>query len=122
VTTWLHRIVVNACLDRMRRRRVRPTVPMPTGDPETGWGELADPRDDIDRLELRFEIDRALAALPVDQRTAIVLVDIEGLPVAEAAQVLDIAEGTVKSRCSRGRARLAIALAGLRPTGTEGSA
>lgn len=114
VTTWLHRIVVNACLDRLRRRKIRAAVPLPDDDPETGWGELPDPRDEIDRLELRFEIDRALAALPVDQRAAIVLVDIEGLPVADAARILDVAEGTVKSRCSRGRARLAVALAGLR--------
>lgn len=119
VTTWLHRIVVNACLDRLRRRKIRATVPLPDGDPETGWDQLPDPRDDIDRLELRFEIDRALAALPVDQRAAIVLVDIEGLPVADAARILDVAEGTVKSRCSRGRARLAIALADLRGTGAR---
>lgn len=114
VTTWLHRIVVNACLDRMRRRRIRPTVPIPDDDPDTGYGELRDPRDDIDRLELRHEIDKALAALPVDQRAAIVLVDVEGLPVADAAEVLGVPEGTIKSRCSRGRARLALALGGLR--------
>ncbi len=115
VTTWLHRIVVNACLDRLRRRRARPTVPIPDGDAVTGWGELRDPRDDMDRLELRYEIDKALAALPVDQRAAIVLVDIEGFSVADAALALDVAEGTVKSRCSRGRARLAVSLADLRP-------
>ena len=114
VTTWLHRVVVNACLDRMRRRRARPTVPLPEEDGETGHRGLADPRDDLDRLELRMEIDRALADLPDDQRSAIVLVDVEGRPVAEAAEILGIPEGTVKSRCSRGRARLAVALAGLR--------
>jgi RNA polymerase sigma-70 factor (ECF subfamily) len=114
VSTWLHRIVVNACLDRMRRRRARPTVALPEEDGETGHRGLADPRDDLDRLELRMEIDRALRALPDDQRSAIVLVDVEGLPVAEAAGILGIPEGTVKSRCSRGRARLAVALAGLR--------
>lgn len=114
VTTWLHRVVVNACLDRMRRRKVRPTVPLPEEDGESGHRGLADPRDDLDRLELRMEIDKALAALPVDQRAAIVLVDVEGLSVAEAAEVLGVPEGTIKSRCSRGRARLAVALAGLR--------
>ena len=114
VTTWLHRIVVNACLDRMRRRRARPTVPLPEEDGETGHRGLADPRNDLDRLELRMEIDRALKALPDDQRAAIVLVDVEGYSVAEAASVLGVPEGTVKSRCSRGRARLAVALAGLR--------
>lgn len=114
VTTWMHRIVVNACLDRMRRRRARPTVPFPEEDGETGHRGLADPRDDLDRLELRMEIDRALRALPDDQRAAIVLVDVEGHSVAEAAAVLGVPEGTIKSRCSRGRARLAVALAGLR--------
>ncbi len=114
VTTWLHRVVVNACLDRMRRRRARPTVPLPEEDGESGRRGIADPRDDLDRLELRMEIDRALRALPDDQRSAIVLVDVEGLSVAETAGILGIPEGTVKSRCSRGRARLAVALAGLR--------
>jgi RNA polymerase sigma-70 factor, ECF subfamily len=113
VTTWLHRVVVNACLDRMRRRRARPTVPLPEEDGEGHHG-IADPRDDLDRLELRMEIDRALQGLPDDQRAAIVLVDVEGRSVAEAAELLGIPEGTVKSRCSRGRARLAVALAGLR--------
>ena len=113
VTTWLHRIVVNACLDRMRRRRTRPTVPLPEEDGEGHHG-LADPRDDLDRLELRMEIDRALRSLPDEQRAAIVLVDVEGRSVAEAAELLGVPEGTVKSRCSRGRARLAVSLAGLR--------
>ena len=112
MTTWLHRVVVNACLDRMRRRRARPTVPLPEEDGETGHRGIADPRDDLDRLELRMEIDLALRALPDDQRSAIVLVDVEGLLGGRGgASVLGIPEGTVKSRCSRGRARLAVALA-----------
>jgi len=114
VTTWLHRIVVNACLDRMRRRRSRPTVPLPDEDGATGGRGIPDPRDDLDAFELRMEIDRALRALPDDQRAAIVLVDVEGWSVSEAAEALGVPEGTVKSRCSRGRARLAVSLAGLR--------
>jgi RNA polymerase sigma-70 factor (ECF subfamily) len=112
VTTWLHRVVVNACLDRMRRRKARPSVPLL--DEESGHHGIADPRDDLDRFELRHEIDRALATLPIDQRAAIVLVDVEGLSVADAAAVLEVPEGTIKSRCSRGRARLAVLLAGVR--------
>lgn len=119
VTTWLHRVVVNACLDRMRRRKARPTVALPDEDPDSGPRAVPDPRDDMDRLELRMEIDKALRALPVDQRSAIVLVDVEGLSVAEAAEVLGVPEGTVKSRCSRGRAKLAVALAGLRSDSGE---
>ena len=120
VTTWLHRIVVNACLDRMRRRRARPTVPLPEEDGEGSGRGIPDPRDDLDAFELRMEIDRALRALPDDQRAAIVLVDVEGWSVSEAAEALGVPEGTVKSRCSRGRARLAVSLAGLRnPEGSS---
>jgi RNA polymerase sigma-70 factor (ECF subfamily) len=122
VTTWLHRIVVNACLDRLRRRRSRPTVPLPGTDPERGEDTLADPADDIGTAELRHELGRALAELPEDQRMAIVLVDVNGFPVAEAAEVLGVPTGTVKSRCARGRAKLAARLASLRPTPGSGSA
>lgn len=110
VTTWLHRVVVNACLDRLRRAKARPTTALP----ESGPGEPVDPDDPIGRRETAVEIEAALAALPEDQRAAIVLVDVQGLPVEEAARVLGVPTGTVKSRCSRGRARLALALGHLR--------
>jgi RNA polymerase sigma-70 factor (ECF subfamily) len=100
VTTWLHRVVVNACLDRMRRAKVRPTSPLPDAEP-------ADLRDEHARTETRLDVRAALAALPEHQRQALVLVDMHGMTVAEAAAVLDVAEGTVKSRCARGRAALA---------------
>jgi RNA polymerase sigma-70 factor (ECF subfamily) len=107
VSTWLHRIVVNACLDRVRRRAARPTVPLPEQPPP-------DPRDRLAERETGLEVEHALATLPDDQRLALVLVEIEGLSVAEAAQLLDVPEGTVKSRCFRGRARLAVQLGHLR--------
>ena len=105
VTTWLHRIVVNACLDRVRRRNVRPTVPLPENEPMP-----VAPVDSDTALDVRA----ALAQLPVEQRAALVLVDVQGYSVAEAAAILDVAEGTVKSRCARGRARLAALLGYLR--------
>jgi RNA polymerase sigma-70 factor (ECF subfamily) len=114
VTTWLHRVVVNASLDRLRRQRNRPTAELPDESEGSGFRGLADERDDIHSFELRYEIGRALTALPDDQRAAIVLVDVEGMSIAEAAVVLGVPEGTVKSRCARGRSKLAIALAGLR--------
>jgi RNA polymerase sigma-70 factor, ECF subfamily len=110
VTTWLYRIVVNACLDRIRRRQVRATVPLP----EEGPGEPADTRDRVAERDTAMVVEEALGRLPVDQRAAIVLVDIEGYSVADTAAILDVAEGTVKSRCARGRARLAILLGHLR--------
>lgn len=110
VTTWLHRIVVNACLDRLRRRQVRATVPLP----EEGPGEPAETRDRLAERDTAMAVEAALGELPTEQRLALVLVDIEGYSVAEAAALLGVAEGTVKSRCSRGRARLAILLGHLR--------
>lgn len=100
VTTWLHRVVVNACLDRIRRRQARPTVPLGASEVVSRWDEHG-------RAETRIDVQAALATLPEGQRTAIVLVDMQDMSVAEAAVVLGVAEGTVKSRCSRGRAALA---------------
>ena len=108
VTTWLHRVVVNACLDRARRRQVRATVPLPEQyDVPAAGNPLAD-------RETALELEAALATLPPEQRAAIVLVDLQGFGVDEAARVLGCPAGTVKSRCSRGRARLAAQLGHLR--------
>ncbi|MFI5928771.1 RNA polymerase sigma factor SigM [Micromonospora sp. NPDC051543] len=120
VTTWLHRIVVNACLDRIRRRQAHPTVPLPDGNRTDGSGtggvEPAAPVQDHDTA---LVVRAALAALPIEQRAALVLVDVQGYPVAEVARILGVAEGTVKSRCARGRARLAVLLGHLRSTPTR---
>ncbi|MDH6576382.1 RNA polymerase sigma factor SigM [Kitasatospora sp. MAP5-34] len=108
VTTWLHRIVVNACLDRARRTATRRTGSLDE-DPQRLDALLgsAEPTDTlVVRAELRREVTAALAALPVEQRAALVLVDMQGYAVAEAAEVLGVAVGTIKSRCARGRARL----------------
>lgn len=98
VSTWLHRIVVNACLDRLRR--VRPTSDLADHDP-------VEPRDHHRSVEVRMDVRAALDRLPEAQRLSLVLVDMHGLSVAEAAAVLDVAEGTIKSRCARGRAAMA---------------
>jgi RNA polymerase sigma-70 factor (ECF subfamily) len=102
VTTWLHRIVVNACLDRLRRERtkVRRAADLAELD-------LPDPHDRHASAETGLDVRAALARLPEGQRMALVLVDMHGMSVTEAAAVLEVAEGTVKSRCFRGRAALA---------------
>ena len=110
VTTWLHRIVVNACLDRVRRKQARPTVPLP----EAGPGEPITTRDAMSDRETLLVVRKALDELSEEQRLPIVLVDVEGYSVAETARMLGIAEGTVKSRCARGRAKLANVLGHLR--------
>ncbi|MEP7035803.1 MAG: RNA polymerase sigma factor SigM [Dermatophilaceae bacterium] len=104
VTTWLHRIVVNSCLDRLRR--VKPVAILPDAD----LSALADPHDHQHSVDVRLDIQAALEQLPEGQRMSLILVDMHGLSTAEAAAVLDVAEGTIKSRCSRGRAAMALLL------------
>lgn len=114
VTTWLHRIVVNASLDRLRRRAVRHAQPLPDDDENLPGAVVADPTDHMDRRETQLVITAALAELPPDQRDAVMLVDVEGWSVEDAAVMLGCPPGTVKSRCFRGRAKLAKRLAFLR--------
>jgi RNA polymerase sigma-70 factor, ECF subfamily len=115
VTTWLHRIVVNACLDRLRRRAARPAI---TGLDERVMDVLAPApppgADEAASADTALDVMAALRTLPPDQRAALVLVDMLGYPVADAAEVLGVSVGTVKSRCARGRARLLPRLAHLR--------
>jgi len=126
VTTWLHRIVVNAALDRLRRNKVRAAQPLPDdleeyagrGAVVAAAGEAEDPEAHTVRSERRSTVIAALEQLPPDQKAAIVLVDLEGYPVEEVAQMLDCPAGTVKSRCARGRARLATLLRESGITGT----
>lgn len=108
VTTWLHRIVVNACLDRLRRER---TSPRRAGD--LAELDLPDRHDAQSSAETGLDVRAALARLPEAQRMALVLVDMHGLSVAEAAGILQVAEGTVKSRCFRGREALSGLLRGV---------
>ena len=130
VTTWLHRIVVNACLDRLRRAKVRMADPLPDDLEEhaargavlAGPDSAADPEAQALAGDLRRRVLAALDELPPDQKAALVLVDMEGYPVQEAGRILEAPAGTIKSRCARGRARLAVLLADLytRPVTLQG--
>ncbi|MCW5249998.1 MULTISPECIES: RNA polymerase sigma factor SigM [unclassified Streptomyces] len=116
VTTWLHRITVNACLDRARKAASRRTAPV---DDAERLDRLLEPHESAsapaERKDLHRELLEALDTLPADQRAALVLVDMQAYPVAEAARILDAPVGTIKSRCARGRARLLPLLTHLRP-------
>ncbi|MEV7883747.1 RNA polymerase sigma factor SigM [Streptomyces sp. NPDC002817] len=116
VTTWLHRITVNACLDRVRKAASRKTSPV---DDTERLEQLLEPHESAsapaERNDLHRQLLEALGTLPPDQRAALVLVDMQGYPVAEAARMLDVPTGTVKSRCARGRAKLLPLLTHLRP-------
>ncbi|MEV5873880.1 RNA polymerase sigma factor SigM [Streptomyces sp. NPDC052101] len=119
VTTWLHRITVNACLDRARKVASRKTSPV---DDTERLEQLLEPHESAsapaERNDVHRQLLEALGTLPHDQRAALVLVDMQGYPVAEAARILDVPTGTVKSRCARGRARLLPLLTHLRPEGS----
>ncbi|MEV8552386.1 RNA polymerase sigma factor SigM [Streptomyces glaucescens] len=118
VTTWLHRITVNACLDRVRKAASRRTAPV---DDAERLEQLLEPHESAsepaERNDLHRQLLEALGTLPPDQRAALVLVDMQGYPVAEAGRILGVPTGTVKSRCARGRARLLPLLTHLRPGG-----
>ncbi|TRW89218.1 RNA polymerase sigma factor SigM [Mycolicibacterium sp. 018/SC-01/001] len=102
VSSWLHRIVVNACLDRLRRNKFRDHAEL-----DEQWACGTDPTRHVDTA---IVVERALQTLPVEQRAAVVAVDMQGYSVADTARLLGVPEGTVKSRCARARSKLAAAL------------
>jgi len=108
---WLFRIGVNACYDELRRRRSRPAVSLDEPRGESGLAiDVANPgptpEERAQTAELGGAIQEGLSALPLDQRLAVVLCDVQGLDYAEIAQVMGVSLGTVKSRINRGRSRL----------------
>jgi len=101
--TWIYRIAVNTCYDQLRRSRRRPTQSLSDHvDPSDPSAEEA-----MESAALRPEIETALALIPTDFRDAVILSDLEGLTMPEAAEVLGVPIGTVKSRVFRGRRLLA---------------
>jgi RNA polymerase sigma-70 factor (ECF subfamily) len=108
---WLLRIVTNACYDQLRVKQRRPSsslddLPVETDhtpyleDPAEGPDEF------VERQELNRVIQGGISTLPVEQRVVVILSDVQGLSYQEIAQVTGLSLGTVKSRLSRGRARL----------------
>lgn len=112
VRGWIMRIAVNRAYDTLRSQRRRPAdsldafevEPVPRWSSTVAGGE--DPPAFSARAELSAVLERLLARLPDDQRTALLLVDLEGFSYDEAAGIMAVAPGTIKSRISRARARL----------------
>jgi RNA polymerase sigma-70 factor (ECF subfamily) len=111
---WLLRIVSNACYDELRRRKRRPTVPLEPLD-DTGeevesarWmiDPAEQPEEQVERVELQRAIQHCLDNLPVEFRSAVIMVDIQGLDYSEASQAARKPIGTIKSRLARARLRL----------------
>ncbi len=111
---------MNSALDRIRRRAARPAT---SGQDEdaldalaSGGQPLNDPSASTDTM---LDVQAALSTLVPDHRAALALVDMLGYSIADAAEILCVSEGTVKSRAARGRARLLPQPAHLRPPAPE---
>ncbi len=111
LSTWLHRIAVNAALDLIRRRPPQPTVPLESVTVSGG----TEPEDAASRSDVQRRINQAIASLPAEQRVVVVLRDLQGLPYEDIASVLQIPPGTLRSRLSRSREALRRLLADLAP-------
>jgi RNA polymerase sigma-70 factor (ECF subfamily) len=109
-TTWLHRVALNLCLDRMARRREAPLEHAP--EPE-------DPRptpvERLEAAELAQRVAREVAALPVRQRTALTLCHYQGLPNVEAAEIMEISVEALESLLARARRTLKTRLEAVAP-------
>ena len=108
---WILRIVSNACYDQLRRKQRRPTSSLDALYVEPEEYPIAPslgdgPEEQVLKREFWELIGASLQLLPPDQRQAVILRDIQGLDYEEVAQVMQTSLGTVKSRISRGRARL----------------
>lgn len=114
-STWSHRVATNACLDELRRRKRRPTPGLVDDDPDDGRVTVdAGPAHDA-QVSDRIDIDAALAQVPEEFRTPLVLRDLVGHDYAEISEILGIPPGTVRSRIARGRSRLAALLTASAP-------
>ncbi len=112
-STWLYRLTSNACIDLLRRSKRRPTLsitvadedeegPQETDIPDERWS----PERELERKETRQTVRSGLSALSPEHREVLALREFEGLSYQEIAQLLELEEGTVKSRIARARLAL----------------
>ncbi|HVL90689.1 MAG TPA: sigma-70 family RNA polymerase sigma factor [Actinomycetota bacterium] len=120
LSTWLHRIAVNASLDVLRKRGRNKSQPV-EDVPEIASDE-AGPEEQAVRASRAAAVHAALTRLSEEHRTVIVLHDLQGLQYPEVAEALDVPVGTVKSRLHRARTEMARLLGHLKDDGTEGPA
>jgi RNA polymerase sigma factor (sigma-70 family) len=112
--TWLHRVALNLCYDRLRRRREIPTE-APPERPDPGFA----PDRGLIAADTGGQVEAALARLPERQREAIVLCHYQELTNIEAARLMETSVEALESLLSRGRRALRTALSHLAP-GAEG--
>ncbi len=118
--TWVTRIVINLCLDQLRRRKRHRTESIEEMDEETGGVErqmpvvTVNPTERLERGELRKKIESAMEKLSHEHRTVLVLHEFEELEYKEIAKAMDCSIGTVMSRLFYARRKMAALLADLR--------
>jgi len=118
--TWITRIVINLCLDQLRRQKRRRTESIDEMDEESGGVErqlpvvIVNPTEGLERAELRKRIDEALGKLSEAHRTVIVLCEFQNLEYKEIAKAMNCSIGTVMSRLFYARRRMASLLADLK--------
>ena len=113
---WLLRIAKNQCYDMIRSMRRRPADSLEENLANPSFVRAqsgGSAEDETLRSELGAEIQRAILSLPFDQRLVVTLIDVQGFSYEEAAEAAEVSIGTVKSRLSRGRARVRDHLRGL---------
>ena len=109
--SWVFRIVTNACYDQLRVKQRRPTnsldaLPVEADHTDYMRDHAEQPDEVVERQELNRLIQAGISTLPPEQRVVLVLSDVQGMSYQEIAEVVDLSLGTVKSRLSRGRAKL----------------
>ncbi len=108
LTTWINRIARNHLVDHYRRTRSdRATSALDEQGPITDNSTGGHPASQVESRERRERLQAGLNKLSPDLREAVILRDLQDLDYAEIAQVLEVPEGTVKSRINRGRMELA---------------
>ena len=118
--TWMTRIVINLCLDQLRKQKRQRTESIEEMDEESGGVErqmpvvTANPTAGLEQAELRQRIDRALGQLSYEHRTVLVLHEFEEMEYKEIAKTMGCSIGTVMSRLFYARRKLAALLADLR--------
>lgn len=118
--TWMTRIVINLCLDQLRKQKRTRADSIEQLDEEGGGVERQmpvvnpNPTERLERSELRQRIDRALGQLSVEHRTVLILHEFEELEYKEIAKKMECSIGTVMSRLFYARRKMAALLAGLK--------
>ena len=116
LSTWIHRVAVNASLDMLRKRKRHATHPLEeAGDRRS---DEVEPEEAAASAARAVEVQRALQNVSEDYRAVLVLHDLQDLDYAQTAAALDIPVGTVKSRLHRARTEMAVLLGHLRESGS----